>query len=380
MRLNPFLAAVIFILIPVFAARPMTSLFAKQLGASIIEIGMITACFSFLPLLLAIFAGRYIDRYGERMPLAIGSVGIFFSLCLPYLFPLIHVLYISQLLLGISQLLAILSIQNGVAKSSEGGSINSSIGSFSLFSSTGMLLGPLMGGYATEHFGFQMTYLLLAFVPLVSLILSYYVSGKDIVADSDKHKQNSSFKELIQISGLKSSLLVSMIVLSALDIFYVYFPLLAQSLGLSFSQIGWALAAQASANALVRIFMPRLVNNFGVTTILWIFMLIGAFGYGIIPFLHEFAAIFIFAFILGTGLGVTQPLTIILAYTFSPDGRSGEVLGVRLASNRLAQTIVPFAFAGISNFIGLGPIFLLNSFLLMGGAFIANNISKVKKI
>lgn len=66
MKLNPFLAATIFIFIPVFAARPMTSLFAKQLGASIIEIGLITACFSILPLLLAIFAGRYIDRYGER--------------------------------------------------------------------------------------------------------------------------------------------------------------------------------------------------------------------------------------------------------------------------------------------------------------------------
>ncbi|MEK3934848.1 MFS transporter [Sporosarcina sp. FSL W7-1349] len=380
MKLNPFLAATIFIFIPVFAARPMTSLFAKQLGASIIEIGLITACFSILPLLLAIFAGRYIDRYGERPPLALGSVGIFLSLCLPYFFPYTSILYLSQLLLGISQLMAILAIQNGVAKSSEGGSINSSIGSFSLFSSTGMLLGPLLGGYATEHFGFQTSYLLLAFVPLIALVLSFYIVNKNVNQQSEPLEGKSNVKELFQISGLRSSLLVSMIVLSALDIFYVYFPLLAQSLGLSLSEIGWALSAQATANALVRIFMPHLVNKFGITTILWIFMLIGAFGYGMIPFLHGFAAIFLFAFILGTGLGVTQPLTIILAYTFSPAGRSAEVLGVRLASNRLAQTIVPFAFAGISSFIGLGPIFFMNSLLLIFGAFTANGISKMMKI
>lgn len=127
--------------------------------------------------------------------------------------------------------MAILAIQNGVAKSSEGGSINSSIGSFSLFSSTGMLLGPLLGGYATEHFGFQTSYLLLAFVPLIALVLSFYIVNKNVNQQSEPLEGKSNVKELFQISGLRSSLLVSMIVLSALDIFMYIFRCLPNHWG-----------------------------------------------------------------------------------------------------------------------------------------------------
>ena len=107
MKRNYLLASAVFLFIAVFASRPMTSLFANQLGASIVEIGIINACFSIFPLIIAIFVGQYVDRYGERIPLLIGSLGIFLSLCLPYFFPLISVLYISQIILGVSQLISI---------------------------------------------------------------------------------------------------------------------------------------------------------------------------------------------------------------------------------------------------------------------------------
>lgn len=370
-----FFAAVIFVFIPVFAARPMTSLFAEELNASMYEIGMITACYSITPLILAIFAGRYIDRYGERIPLFIGSLGILVSLSLPSIFPKIPILYISQILLGGSQLLAILSIQNGVNKSVSNQNRDRVVGSFSFFSSIGMLLGPLMGGYASEHLGFQKSFMLLALVPLATLIISLFVPTSNGIRNHPKQKKSNGFKELFLIPSLGKSIIVSMIILSALDIFYVYFPLFAQSLGFKPSQIGWILAAQSVGNSLSRFFMPKLVQQYGRVTILWMFMGIGALAYGTIPFMHHFVFLFFTALVLGAGLGVTQPLTIILSYNASPPGRTGEVLGMRLASNRLAQTIIPFFFASLSNVIGLGPIFFIKSFLLVTGALLARRIT-----
>lgn len=188
-----FYVAVVFILIPVFASRPMTSLFAIQLEASMIEIGLITACFSFAPLLMAVFAGRHIDRYGERIPLLIGSTGIALSLCLPYFFPKIQTLYISQLILGFSHLLALLSIQNGVAKTSSARNLSRSIGSFSLFSSLGVLFGPLIGGYVSEQFGFKTSYLLLSFVPLISAIVCIYISNSSSPKEQIDNKKMNGF-------------------------------------------------------------------------------------------------------------------------------------------------------------------------------------------
>ncbi|QGQ45616.1 MFS transporter [Metabacillus sediminilitoris] len=369
-----------FIFISVFAARPMTSLFANELEATMFEIGMITACYSIAPLIIAIFAGRYIDRYGERIPIFIGSLGLFISLCLPYFFPSVQILFISQLILGGSQLLAILAIQNGVAKSTTNKNRDRSVGTFSLFSSAGMLLGPIIGGYSTEHYGFQLSFMILAFVPFVPMVLSFFITKSSRTASVSKKEKSTSMKELFRIPGLSRAVLVSMIILSALDIFYVYFPLYAQSIGLNFSQIGLLLGAQAASNVLVRIFMPRLIMMFGRVTVLWIFMMIGAISYGMIPFLHEFSLLFAASFLLGAGLGVTQPLTIVLSYNVSPPGQTGEVLGIRLAANRLGQTIIPFVFANLSTLIGLGPILFMKAIVLAAGAITARGIiDKVKQ-
>lgn len=169
-----------------------------------------------------------------------------------------------------------------------------------------------------------------------------------------------------------------MITLSSLDIFYAYFPLYGQLLGLSLSQIGWILSIQAFSNALVRVFMPRLIQLYGEVKILWLFMIVGAVAFGSIPFQSNFLIIIVTAFVLGAGLGVTQPLTIILAYSYSPQEKTAEVLGIRLASNRLAQTIIPFSLASFSNLVGLGSIFIIKSLMLFYAVLVARKI-KVKK-
>lgn len=379
MKLSHFYAAVVFVFIPVFAVRPMTTLYAYQLEGSMFEIGIITACYSLTPLLLAVHVGRYIDRFGERLPLLFGSLGILIALILPFFFPFIPILYISQLILGGSQLLAILAIQNGVAKAASEDKRDKAVGTFSIFSSSGMLIGPLLGGYSTEHIGFEKTFLILALMPIISMVISLFISHspKKSTNSTQVLKRNSnSIKELFLVPTLSRCFIASMIILSALDLFYVYFPLYAQSFGLSLSQIGWILAIQAAANSLVRIFMTSLINRYGRVTILWTFMVIGAIAFGAIPLIHDFLYLFIISLVLGTGLGVTQPLTIILSYNASPSKRTGEVLGVRLASNRLSQTVMTIIFANLSTLIGLGPIFIIIAFLLIIGAWSASGISE----
>ena len=43
-------------------SRMTTSLFALELGASAVTVGMLVASFAVLPMLLSVFAGRFIDR------------------------------------------------------------------------------------------------------------------------------------------------------------------------------------------------------------------------------------------------------------------------------------------------------------------------------
>jgi len=362
------------VLMPTSAARPMTSLFAKNLDASMLEIGFLTACYSVVPLILAMAMGRLIDRLGEKIPLIIGSVGITLSLLLLFFCPILPTMYLSQLIMGGSQLFSLVAIQNSLARSTSSVGRDKAMGNLSLFASIGLLLGPLVGGYLSENYGFQLTYLLITPLSILCIIVSFIgLSSKEKVSNSSSEKTERK-NSLLSLPGLRRPIIISMLCMAVADLFYAYFPLFASSIGLSPSQIGWIFAIQGTTSALARVFMPRLVENYGRTRTLWVFMSIGALAYGSLPFLHQYHFIFIISAILGAGLGVAQPLTLILSYNSAPKGRTGEALALRLPANRLAQVTLPFLFAGISSLIGLGAIFVVKALVLGFGAWMASGI------
>ncbi|RTR35177.1 MFS transporter [Robertmurraya yapensis] len=369
-----YLISALFVLLPVAAVRPMTSLFAETLDATMTEIGFITACYSVTPFLLAIFAGRFVDKYGEKIPILIGSVSLVIALILPYLFPVLLTLYISQLILGGAQLLAIVAIQNGVASSVPPSKRDQAFANMSLFTSLGLMFGPLIGGYSTEHLGFQHSFLLFVFFSIVPLVLSL------IIKKSNQQKLNSDkiktmgVRKLLSIPKLKLSIFISMINLAAIDIFNVYYPLYSSSIGMSPSEIGWILTITALASVAIRVFISTLTEKLGRAKLISIFMFCGAVSYLAVPLTSYYPLIILISILLGCGLGITQPLTTIVSYNLAPIGHTGEVLGIRLAGNRFSQIITPVIFAGISNLIGLGAIFIFEAILLGAGAVLAKGI------
>ena len=63
---------------------------------------MLIALYAFLPMLLAVPAGRVIDRIGVRRPMLVGSIGVAAGAALPALWPGLPTLYVAATLLGAS--------------------------------------------------------------------------------------------------------------------------------------------------------------------------------------------------------------------------------------------------------------------------------------
>ncbi len=84
------------------ASRFTVSLFAIELGAQQVIIGVLISMYALFPALLALYAGRLSDRLGARLPMLVGSIGLVLGLLLPYVFPVLPVLYISAALFGLS--------------------------------------------------------------------------------------------------------------------------------------------------------------------------------------------------------------------------------------------------------------------------------------
>ncbi|KJS88385.1 MAG: hypothetical protein JM58_01045 [Peptococcaceae bacterium BICA1-8] len=374
-----FLFAAFSIFIPISAVRPTTVLFAQSLDASFLQIGFINASYALLPFLFAIYTGRFVDKVGEKLPLVLGTTGLFIAVLLPFFKPTLFMLFISPLILGGSQLLAIVAMQNGVASSVTVNKRDQMIATYTLIASAAQMIGPVIGGYLITHAGFRSTYLFIALFALIPILVSFLIKTSFIKKEQNERPANLNVKELLSMPGLKRIIFVSMLNLAAVDIFLSYYPLYTTSIGFDPSQTGILISIQAMSAIIVRFCIPMLVQYLGRVRVISIFLLIGGAAFAIIPLFNAFIANACVVALLGFGLGITQPLTTILAYNSAPIGRTGEVLGIRMAGNRLSQIILPLILGGISSFTGLGAVFVLQSFLLGAGALLARGINVDKQ-
>jgi len=78
------------------------------------------------------------------------------------------------------------------------------------------------------------------------------------------------------------------------------------------------------------------------------------------------------SFLLGLGLGATQPSIMSLIYATAPSGRAGEAVGVRSVVLNASHTVLPLAFGGVGAALGMAPVFWSMATALAAGGWLAN--------
>jgi MFS family permease len=118
----------------------------------------------------------------------------------------------------------------------------------------------------------------------------------------------------------------------------------------------------------VRLVMPRLLKLASEEQLMTYCLLSSGVTYLLFPFFAQPWILAAVAFLLGLGLGCGQPLAMILIYESSPDGRTGEALGLRTSLNKMIQIGVPLVFGSIGSALGLMAVFWSNALLLLSSA------------
>ena len=77
------------------------------------------------------------------------------------------------------------------------------------------------------------------------------------------------------------------------------------------------------------------------------------------------------SFTFGLGMGCGQPVVIMLMFSNSQSGRSGEALGLKFAVNQLTKLVCPVIFGAIATVAGLSPMFWLNAAIMVGGGVLS---------
>ena len=100
-------------------SKVVVTLFAIELGAPQLYIGVLVAMYAVFPMLLGLYAGKLTDRLGVRLPMIAGSLGVAAGLLIPFFFPRIPALYMSAIFIGASWVFYNVCVQNLIGMLSE---------------------------------------------------------------------------------------------------------------------------------------------------------------------------------------------------------------------------------------------------------------------
>jgi MFS family permease len=355
-------------------SRVVASLFALELGANPFTIGLLIGVYAVFPLILGVYSGRISDRYGSRRPMMAGILLLALGLALPVLWQTLPVLFGSAVLIGTGFVFFNVSNQTLAGALGTPEQRTRNFATLGLGYASGHLVGPVIAGYTIDHLGYVYGYLALASFTVAPLVM--IAREKRLDVSTRKHTtQRGNTLALLKAPLLRRAIIVSGLITTGWDLFGFYVPIYGHSIGLSASTIGNILGAFAVATFIVRVLLPRLTRRFGIEPVLAAAALGAAVLFVPFPLVQSVPLLFLLAFGIGFALGCSQPLTLNLAYNYSPAGRSGEVTGLRLTINNITHIAVPVAAGGLATALGVGPVFWTSAVLLTLGGWLTRKRS-----
>jgi MFS family permease len=351
-------------------SKVLMSLYAMELGADPFIVGVLISLYSLFPLFLAVYAGRLSDRFGPRIPMLLGSLGLAGGLLLPFLLPRLATLYASATMIGCFYIFYTVSIQHLVGTFGSGVQRTRNFGIFSLGVALSAMFGPTLAGFSIDLAGHKLTYLFLALIPAAPAAFLIFFAGGLPHAEAANRQAQKPMMDLVRNVPLRRALVTAGIIETGLELFNFYMPIYGHSLGLSASLIGIIMGAFATAMLVMRGAMPMLVRRSSEEAALFGSLGLAAAAFVLFPFFTSVYLLIAISFVLGLGLGCGSPLSLIITYNRAPDGRSGEAMGMRQTANKFIQVLVPVIVGTLGSAFGVGPAFWLDALLLSAGAFI----------
>lgn len=350
-------------------SRVTVSLYALSLQSSPLTVGTLVSLYSLLPMLLSVSAGRMIDRVGTRRPLFWSSLALAFGVGFPALFPGLPTLYLACMVIGMAFMFFHIAVQNAVG--ALGGPQDRTVNFSWLalgFSISGFL-GPTVSGLAIDGAGYRVTFAILAASAVVPA-LALAVMKPSLASAHPGRAPGGSLRDLLGKRELRRVFVVTGILAMAWDLFFFVIPIYGTTIGLSASTIGAILGSFALATFLVRLVLPWLARKLPEWQLVSATLFIAGAAYALLPLVRTVPLIAALAFLLGLGLGASQPSLMSLIQHSTPQGRLGESLGVRTTVMNMSHTLLPLLFGGVGTALGMGPVFWSMA-LILGGSGVA---------
>jgi predicted MFS family arabinose efflux permease len=342
-------------------------LFALEEGYTAAQAGLLLAFFSISQILIALPAGRWIDRVGMRIPLMTGALVASLGIALSAVSGRFLVVCLSAACSGAAVGLSLIATQRHVGRSATSDSeIRRALSWLSLAPAISIFLGPLIAGQVIDRGGFAAAFLALASLPLFTLLIASRFPSEPRVESLESRKRSAW--SIWGSPGFRRLMILNWLMTSSWDLHNFLVPVFAHELDMSASSIGNLLSAFALAAILSRIAVPKLAVWFSDWALLCGALVLAAGLLAAYPFMPGAASMMLLSFFLGALLGSIQPTVLVLVHRITPHQRIGDALAMRLMMINASGISMPVTFGFLGSLVGTAAVFVATSSLVAVGA------------
>ncbi len=344
---------------------PTFPLYAKSIGASVLLLSIVVSVGGIANMLSHIYFGSLADRIG-RMP--VQKIGLIFFIAFPLSIPLIRIpelLIIPSLLQGLGVIAFSMGMTyvGDVAKPDQ---LDKKMGMLMVSQGIGLSIGPFIGGYVVEVWGFAPAYYLASALSVVALLVSTRIHEERM--EQRTTKREPLWSKGKQILRRRSILALSLMgVIMTLDFRGVttYLPLRGAEIGMGGSLIGVVIGVRTIFSTLARLPAGYVARIIGRKPLLTLSIILAALSYTLIGISTTFESILFAVIFEGVGFGIF--LTVSRSFIMATTGRSerGTTLGVYNAVTWPGQTVLLITLGTVSELSGLATLFLAGSIITL---------------
>jgi len=357
---------------------PVVPLYARSLGADTVQIGIINSAFLLMAGLLSLPFGMLSDRVGRKTLASLGLIVLSMTSFLLYFSRTPSQMVWIYLFFGMGLAAFGPTMMSMVADISPATHLGRSYGWYTTALYSSMTLGPALGGYIAQHFGFGVVFLSSGVIIfLIIWMLLFLLPGRSLQsAARDGRRQKAGVaRELLRNRPLIGCWLATLGGCFGLGMFVTYLPLHAQNQGLLLGQIGLVFALQGLANAISRIPFGHLSDKVANRKDLVVLGFVGfAASMGGFGLAHGITAFLCSSIAFGTSMGLAfTSIGALIAEAVPPNQRGLAMggyntciyFGMMLSSAVMGPIIKAIDFVNAFLIAGVINLFLIGLFYLL---------------
>ena len=346
---------------------PLLPLYARDLGATGIQLGMIFSGFAMARFLLTPFIGRASDRFGRRVFLAVGLVILSgFSLLYIWASTAGQLIFV-RVLHGASAGMVTPIAQAYIGDISPKGRESSFMGTFTVSLFTAFGIGPLLGGPLADRFGMTAPfYVMGALAGLAFLLVLIFLP--EIGIHREKWANRAPVKSVLGHSVVIALLVFRTTIAFGRGVILPFLPFVAESRGASISMIGVLLATHILLAGFLQIPFGRLADRVSKPLLMSLSLIGSALAILAIPYCRTITHLFFLQ--VGTGIvsAIGFPAAIGMA---AMAGRKfngmGTVMAVFNSGMSIGLVLGPLGGGFFAGIFGLDFVFKGGSLAILVG-------------